>query len=101
MTNRWFTNNGRAKRIAKEFEQFRVFATCNKSLLVPELRLLELIKNVRNSWPQLGLAEATNLTVYIVGIYDNDKVSMLFREERYLLGALVAKEIRETVALCN
>ncbi len=89
--NRWYTKTGKAKRIPASMEKFRKFAITHKALMVPELRILELTKQVRLAYPQLGLAEALNLLVYIIGMFNNGDNGGVFQEYRYSLGKLVAK----------
>ena len=62
---------------------------------------IALVTSIRALWPQLGLAEATNLMVYLVGCYSNatqfDQGHIngpLFTIKRYRAGEVIAGYIK-------
>ena len=100
LENRWFTKTGKAKRIGKELEPYRQWANDAKRYFMNREVLL-LVSSVRVTWPQLSLADATNLMVYLVGCYSNAAAyghghvnGGLFRSERYDAGKIVADSLQ-------
>lgn len=103
-SNRWYTSTGKAKRVSADVEYFREWAIKNKSSLI-NLDIIDLTKSCKVTW-HLGLADAANLMVYLVGVYSNsDRFIVnnngLFREERYKLGKLIAEHIKYAASFDN
>lgn len=88
--NRFYTKSGGKKRIGAEFEKFAVFAMKNKQSL-REGSLISLIKEIRDKWQWLKLAEAMDFAVYLNGVFDNN--SHIYSQERHDRGKLIAAEI--------
>lgn len=91
--NRWFTKDGRNKRISKDFKQF-------KPLIPPpvqttngqyRMNVIELIKNVREKWPHFSLTDALAIAIYLNGIFDNDKE--FYSPARYIKGKQLLESI--------
>jgi hypothetical protein len=96
--NRWNVRLGKykpviTKRISKDLEFFRKDA---KNLLqaIFERDLIAITTYFRKQYG-LGLAEAANLMVYFLGVYNNE--GPLFTTTRYEKGKLVAERIKSSV----
>lgn len=87
-SNRWYTANGRKKRISSDLKKFQPFIEEYKTTA----NVIHLTKHVRETY-NLGLADAVNLLVYLIGVYNNATKVHIFSIEHYLLGKKVAATI--------
>lgn len=69
LENRWFTKTGKAKRVPKDFEQFKAEAQQLKNLM-ENGETIKLIKHFMES-RRLGLYDASCVMVAFVGCYSN------------------------------
>jgi hypothetical protein len=89
--NRWFTKQGRAKRVSAEVIPFKYFMHKRKSLIL-ENRSIQLIRDIRIEY-NLTLVDAVNLYVFLNGLYNNP--DSLFTNERFSAGKVVASQINQ------
>src|SRR5689334_7352215 len=96
--NRWFTKSGKAKRVSSDVSQWKSWAIEHKNDLVNG-DSIALTKSLREQFG-LGLTDAANLMVFLVGCYSNAAqyghghiTGELFRSERYNAGKLVSESL--------
>src|SRR5947209_5219754 len=89
-TNQWFTSAGKDKKIPSDLETYRPLISRYSGH--GSIDNIQTILNIRQRFLHLGLADATNLFVFINGVIERDENSM-FRKERFDAG----KQIHESL----
>ena len=89
--NRWFTKEGKKKRVGVEFQPFADFAYHVKGpMLEGKVANVAIEAAARYN---LQIPDAQVFAIYFIGIYDNGKVHGAFTLENYVFGRKVGAQI--------
>jgi len=90
--NRWFTKDGKTKRIPKKLNPLKEWSNENFGSLMQE-NMIRLTASLRKKYPELGLAKTVDLLVFLFGVYDNKQV--LLTKTRYKAGEKIYDTINK------